>query len=99
MTLKSYANFEEKLTSGLKKDMRIWQIFTRALESVKIGTLMRSFCPKQKIMTLKFTEELCVMTMKNNAKFDEELTCHFKTDIRNLTNFDSSSRKSKQIVL
>ena len=25
-------------------------------------------------MTLKFTEELCVMTMKNNAKFEEELT-------------------------
>ena len=24
----------------------IWQIFTRALESVKIGTLMGSFCPK-----------------------------------------------------
>ena len=46
MTLRSYANFEEKLTSGLKKDMRIWQIFTRALESVKIGTLMRSFLSK-----------------------------------------------------
>ena len=46
MTLRSYANFEEKLTSGLKKDMRIWQIFTRALESVKIGTLMGSFLYK-----------------------------------------------------
>ena len=46
MTLRGYANFEEKLTGGLKKDMRIWQIFTRALESVKIGTLMGSFCPK-----------------------------------------------------
>ena len=45
----------------------------------------------RKGMTLKFAEELCVMTMKNNAKFEEELTCHFKTDIRNLTNFDSSS--------
>ena len=31
-------------------------------------------------MTLKFAEELCVMTMKNNAKFGEEWTCHFKTD-------------------
>ena len=36
-------------------------------------------------MTLKFTEELCVMAMKNNAKFEEELTCHFKTDMRILT--------------
>ena len=50
-------------------------------------------------MTLKFTEELCVMAMKNNAKFEEELTFHFKTDMRNLTNFDSSTRKSKKIVL
>ena len=39
------------------------------------------------------------MTMKNNAKFEEELTFHFKTDMRNLTNFDSSTRKSKKIAL
>ena len=50
-------------------------------------------------MTLKFTQELCVMTMKNNAKFEEELTFHFKTDMRNLTNFDSSNQKSKKIAL
>ena len=39
-------------------------------------------------MTLKFTEELCAMTMKNNAKFEEESTRHFKTDMWNLTNFE-----------
>ena len=39
------------------------------------------------------------MAMKNNAKFEEELTCHSKTDMRNLTNFDSSTRKSKKITL
>ena len=39
------------------------------------------------------------MTMKNNAKFDKELTCHFKIDMRNLTNFDSSTQKSKNIAL
>ena len=27
------------------------------------------------------------MTMTNDGKFDEELTCQFKIDIRNLTNF------------
>ena len=42
-------------------------------------------------MSLKFAGELCVMTMKNDAKFEEELTCHFKIDIRNLTNFDQST--------
>ena len=50
-------------------------------------------------MTLKFADELCIMTLKNNAKFEEELTCHFKTDMRNLTNFDSSTQKSKTIAL
>ena len=50
-------------------------------------------------MTLKFAEELCVMTMKNNAKLEEEFTWHFKTNIKNLTNFDSSTRKSKKIAL
>ena len=50
-------------------------------------------------MTLKFTEELGVMTMKYNAKFEEELNFHFKTDMRKLTNFDSSSRNSKKIAL
>ena len=50
-------------------------------------------------MTLKFAEELCIVTMKNNAKFEEELAFHFKTDMRNLTNFDSTTRKSKKIAL
>ena len=39
------------------------------------------------------------MTMENNAKFEQELTCHFKTDIRNLTNFDLSIQKSKKFAL
>ena len=50
-------------------------------------------------MSLKFTEELCVMTMKNDAKFEEELTCQFKIDMRNLTNFDSSTQKSQKFAL
>ena len=29
-------------------------------------------------MSLKFTGEFCVMTMKNDAKFEEESTCQFK---------------------
>ena len=42
-------------------------------------------------MSLKFTGELCVMRMKNDAKFEEELTCHFKIDMRNLSNFGPST--------
>ena len=32
-------------------------------------------------MSLKFTEKLCIMTMNNDAKFEKELTWHFKIDI------------------
>ena len=49
-------------------------------------------------MNLKFTEELCVMTINNNAKFERKLTFHFKTDMRNFTNFDPSNRKSKKLL-
>ena len=41
-------------------------------------------------MSLKFTGKLCAMTLKNDEKSEEELTCRFKIDIRNLTNLDSS---------
>ena len=50
-------------------------------------------------MSLKFTEELCVMAMKNDAKFEVESTCHFKIDMRNLTNFDPSTWKSQKFSL
>ena len=50
-------------------------------------------------MTLKFTGDFCVMTLKNNAKFEEESTCQFKIDMRNLTNFDQSTRKSQKSAL
>ena len=56
------------------------------------------FFQSRKNMSLNFTEKLCVMAMKNDAKFEEELTCHFKIDMRNLTNFDSSTRKSKKLL-
>ena len=39
------------------------------------------------------------MTMKNNAKFEKELPCLFKIDMRNLTNFDPSTRKFKKCLL
>ena len=50
-------------------------------------------------MTLELTGEFCVMAMKNEAKFEEELTCQFQIGMRKLTNFDSSTQKSKKIGL
>ena len=69
------------------------------LKVSKLGLWWDPFVQSKKVMTLKFAEELYVMTMKSNAKFEEELNCHFKADMRNLTNFDSSTQKSKKSAL
>ena len=42
-------------------------------------------------MSLKLKGELCVMTMKNDAKFEIELTYHFKIDMRNFAKFHQST--------
>ena len=49
-------------------------------------------------MTLKLTGELCVMTIKNDAKFEKELTCQFKIDMRNLTKFGPRTQKSEKFA-
>ena len=42
-------------------------------------------------MSLKFTEEICVIAMKNDAKSEEELACYFKIDMKDLTSFDQTT--------
>ena len=48
---------------------------------------MGFFCLKWKMYELEIYRELIVLTMNNDTKLEEELTCRFKTDMRNLTNF------------
>ena len=50
-------------------------------------------------MSLKIAGEFYVMTMTNDAKFEEELTCQFTIGMRNLTNFDPSTQKSQKFAL
>ena len=64
----------------------------------KLELWWNPFVQRRKCMSLKFTEKLCVMKMKNDTKIEEELTSCFKIDIRNFTNFHPSTRKSKKIV-
>ena len=71
----------------------IWQIFTRGLESLKIGTLMPSFCLKSKIYELKIyrgvlchdNEEWCkiwkgidLLVQNWHAEFDKVWLEHSK---------------------
>ena len=90
MTLKSDANFEGKLTCGFE--------FGKFLpELLKVSKLRLWWDPF--IQSRKFTEELYVMAMKNDAKYEEEFTCRLKTDVRNLRNLHSSSQKSQKFAL
>ena len=48
---------------------------------------------------LEIYRRVCVMAIKNDAKIEEEFTCQFKIDLRNLTNFDPSTQKSQKFAL
>ena len=66
------------------------------LKVSKLGLWWNLLIQSRKSMSLKFTEELCVITMKNDAKFEEELICRFKFDMRNLINFNPSAWKCQK---
>ena len=68
-------------------------------ESLKIVTLLGPFIQNRKFMSLNFTGKLCVTRMENDAKFEENLTCQFQINLRNLTNFDPSTQKSQNFEL
>ena len=65
----------------------------------KLGLSLDPLIQSRKCMSLKLKGELCVMTMKNVAKFETELTCHSKIDMKYLTNFDQSTQKSQKFAL
>ena len=77
--------------------MQHFRLLTAHLKFHQICTFIGSFFRKHINIILKSTEELCLMTLKNDAKFEEELTCRFEIEIRNLTNFNLSTQKSQKI--
>ena len=75
-----------------------WEYGKFSPEHLKVSKLQLWWDPliqSRKCMCLKFMEESCVMTMKNDTKFEEELTCCFQIDMRNLTNFDPTLESLK----
>ena len=77
------------------------------LKVSKLGFWWDPLVQNRKRMSLKSTEELCVMTMKNDANFEEELTCHwidlpschFKIEMWNLNEFWSEHLKVSKIFI
>ena len=109
MAMKNDTKIEEELTFHFKTDMNFTKFdpSTRKVDIFLIGSLW----PKYILFKLQkyrgvmfddteeysnFEERVIVITMKNDEKFEEELTFHFKTDMRNLKNVDSKGRKFKK---
>ena len=67
-----------KTDFGLENDMNFFKFLAQHLKISKLGLSWDPFIQGRTCMSLKFTEELCAMTMKNDAIFEEELTCSFK---------------------
>ena len=74
----SYVWWHSRLILNLKENRlvlrkitwRILQIFTRAHSKIwKVRLLLSPFIQNRKCMSFKFTEELCVMKIKNNGSF------------------------------
>ena len=75
MTLKGDAKFEEKLTLGLEKMHEEYSRFSpEHLKVSKLGLWWDPLFQSRKSISLESKEELCVMAMKNDAKFEDELT-------------------------
>ena len=64
-------------------------------KSQNFFTLMGSFWPKYIIFELQIYREV----LKNDAKFEEKLTCQFKIGMRILTNVDLGTRKFQIFAL
>ena len=61
----------EKFAKFLPEDLKI----------SKLGLWWGTVIQSRNYMSLNLTGELFVMTMKNDPKFEKELTCQFKIDI------------------
>ena len=94
MTLKGDAKFKRKLICDLKKDIRNMINFHAKSQAWKFALWLDPFVQSIQIFRWKSTEELCLMTLKSDAKFEEKLTLGSKNDMRNLINFNASSGKS-----
>ena len=99
ITLKNDAKFDEELTCALKNDMRYFENFDPTLESLKICTLMGTFWPKYMMFELKNYRGVTCHEHWRVIKnfFLKKMTGGLKNDIRNLVNFNVSSRKSENL--
>ena len=103
---KNYASWHWKVMQSLKNwlaiwkmTVGIWQIFTGALESLKIGTFMGSFHPKLKMYELKIYRGVMYHGNEELCKIWRGIDSSFQNWHQNLTNFDPTTQMSQTFAL
>ena len=90
MALKGGGKFKGKLTIGLKNNIRNLANFHATSQKSENFHFYQIFFFK----TYKDLDDLCFMTLKSDAKFEEKLTLVPKMT-RNLVNFYQTTQNSK----
>ena len=86
---RSYLSWHWRVMQNLKKNwLVVWKM------AWGIWQIFTRTLESVKIRTLMWS-----LTMKNDTKIEEELTCCFKIDMRNLTNFDPSTQEPPKFAL
>ena len=102
----SYVSWQWRMMQNLKRNWLlsskltwgIWRILTRALENlINLHFNGLSFNKVYNVWAKKSIGEICLMALNIHATFEGKLTCAFKNDRRNLTNFHQSKFESLKI--
>ena len=99
MALNIDTTFEGKLTCAFKNDRNYGKFSTEHVRKSKNWRFDGVLLSKVENVRPYNLHEFCVMAKKNDTKLKQELTCQFKIDLRNLTSFEPSTRKSQKFAL
>ena len=75
----------------LKRNLLNYDPSTQSLTNLHVDWFL--LCKIFKIFDPKKSEELSFITLKSDAKFEENLTCGLENDMRNLADFYKSTGK------
>ena len=96
--MKGDAKFKGKLTFGLKNNIRNLINFHASSRKWKFALWSDPFVQSIYRFRWKNTEELCFMTLKSDAKFEEKLTLGSKSEMKNLVNFYPTSQMHENFI-
>ena len=92
-------NLKEKWLVLSKMTWGIWQIFTRALESLKIGTFIGSFYPKCKMHELKIYGGVMCYDNEDLWKIWKGIDLSIQNWHEEFDEFHPSTQKSQKFAL